>query len=136
MAGDTSNLTNPTTRTRRSAPAPKKPSVQTESSTVDTTSQVADQSQEKIPETLPGTSQASSTPQTSTPQNSTEVRQAVAAIVQDLSKSDIAWTQSASAKLKETVITRSENEQAYQDKINVQWVFATNARVAEFSNVS
>ena len=32
--------------------------------------------------------------------------------------------------------TRSENEKAYQDTTNVMWVFATNARVAEFSNVS
>ncbi len=118
-----------------SAPKPIKSSGSIKSSTVDAL-KVTEPQQAKIPETLPGTSQANSTPQTSTPQNSTEVRQAVAAIVQDLSKSDTAWTQTASAKLKETVTTRSENEKAYQDEINVMWVFATNARVAEFSNVS
>jgi hypothetical protein len=32
--------------------------------------------------------------------------------------------------------TRSANEKAYVDTTNVMWVFATNARVAEFSNVS
>jgi hypothetical protein len=113
-----------------SAPKPIKSSGSIKSSTVDAL-KVTEPQQAKIPETLPGTSQANTTPQ-----NSNEVRQAVAAIVQDLSKSDTAWTQTASAKLKETVTTRSENEKAYQDEINVMWVFATNARVAEFSNVS
>jgi hypothetical protein len=53
-------------------------------------------------------------------------------------------TEPQQAKIPETLpgtynaitTTRSENEKAYEDTTNVIWVFATNARVAEFSNVS